>query len=76
MYALLLHRILLGSVILNMIYHSVIQATLLRTASLYFHRGLRKCFTDAYARLFDIPDAIRIDNDVSGFPPTYIPAAR
>ena len=31
---------------------------------------VRKCFTDAYARLFDIPDAIRIDNDVSGFPPT------
>ena len=53
----------------------LIKATLLRTASFYFHRGLRKCFTDAYARLFDIPDAIRVDNDVSGFPPTYIPAA-
>ena len=53
----------------------LIKATLLRTASFYFHRGLRKCFTDAYARLFDIPDAIRIDNDVSGFLPTYIPAA-
>ena len=41
----------------------------------YFHRGLRKCFTNAYARLFDIPDVTRVDNKVSGFSPTYIPAA-
>ena len=53
----------------------LIQATLLRTASFYFHRGLRKCFSNAYARLFDIPDVTRIDINVSGFSPTYIPAA-
>ena len=49
----------------------LIQSTVLRAASLYFHRGLRKCFAKDYARLFDS----RIDNDVSGHSPTYIPDA-
>ena len=31
----------------------LIQDTVLRAASLYFHRGLRKCFANDYARSFD-----------------------
>ena len=53
----------------------LIQNTVLRAASLYFHRGLRKCFANDYARLFDSPVHSRLDNDVSGHSPTYIPAA-
>ena len=49
----------------------LIQNTVLRAASLYFHRGLRKCFANDYARLFDSPVYTRLDNDVSG----HIPAA-
>ena len=30
----------------------LIQSTVLRAASLYFHRGLRKCFADDYELLF------------------------
>ena len=52
-----------------------IQAAALRAASLYFHRGLRQCFTNDYASLFDSPVNGRIDNDASGRSPTYIPAA-
>ena len=51
------------------------QATsLLRTALFYFHRGLQKCFAKNYALLFFIPDHTRINNDVSGHLPAYIPA--
>ena len=53
----------------------LIQSTVLRAASHYFHRGLRKCFANDYARLFDSPVCSRLDNDVSGHSPTYIPAA-
>ena len=49
----------------------LIQSAVLRAASLYFHRGLRKCFANDYARLFDSPVYTRLDNDVSG----HIPAA-
>ena len=52
-----------------------IQGTLLRTASFYFHRGLRKCFPIDYDHLFDSPVNNRIDNNTSGRSPTYIPAA-
>ena len=52
-----------------------IQAAALRAASLYFHRGLRQCFTNDYEFLFDSPINSRIDNDASGHSPTYIPAA-
>ena len=34
-----------------------------------------ECFAKNYARLFDIPVNSRIDNDVSGHSPAYIPAA-
>ncbi len=44
----------------------LIQSTVLRAASLYFHRGLRKCFANDYARLFHSPVCSRLDNDVSG----------
>ena len=47
----------------------LIQATVLRAASLYFHRGLRKCFAKDYARLFDSPVNSRLDNDVSSRSP-------
>ena len=40
----------------------LIQAAALRAASLYFHRGLRQCFTNDYAFLFDSPVNDRIDN--------------
>ena len=53
----------------------LIQSTVLRAASLYFHRGLRKCFANDYARLFDSPVCSRLENDVSGHSPTHIPAA-
>ena len=53
----------------------LIQATLLRTASWLFHKGLRECFEKDYERLFDVPQHIRTDNDVSGPSPIYIPAA-
>ena len=53
----------------------LIQNTVLRAASLYFHRGLRKCFANDYARLFDGPVCSRLDNDVSGHSPTHISAA-
>ncbi len=53
----------------------LIQHTVLRAASLYFHRGLRQCFANGYARLFDSPVISRLDNAVSGRSPTYIPAA-
>ena len=52
-----------------------IQAAALREASLYFHRGLRQCFTNDYAFLFDSPVNGRIDNDASGHSSIYIPAA-
>ena len=45
----------------------------MRAASVYFHRGLRQCFTNDYAFLFDSPVNGRIDNDASGRSPTYIP---
>jgi len=53
----------------------LIQSTVLRAASLYFHRGLRKCFANDYAHLFDSPVCSRLDNNVSGHSPTHIPAA-
>ena len=53
----------------------LIQSTVLRAASLYFHRGLRQCFANDYARLFDSPVCSRLDNDVSGHSPIHIPAA-
>ena len=53
----------------------LIQSTVLRAASLYFHRGLRKCFANDYALLFDSPVCSRLDNNVSGHSPTHIPAA-
>eukprot|EP00944_MAST-04C_sp_MAST-4C-sp1_P014985 g14985.t1 len=49
-----------------------IQAAALRAASRYFHRGLRQCFQNDYAFLFDSPVNGRIDNDTSGRSPTYI----
>ena len=36
---------------------------------------LYKCFGVDYAHLFDSPVNSKIDNDVSGHSPTYIPAA-
>ena len=53
----------------------LIQATVLRTASRLFHRGLRECFEKDYEHLFDVPQHSRTDNDVSGLSPIYIPAA-
>ena len=53
----------------------LIQSTVLRAASLYFHRGLRKCFTDDYELLFDSPVSRRLDNTVLGHSPPHIPAA-
>ena len=53
----------------------LIQATVLRSASRLFHKGLRECFEKDYERLFDVPQHIRTDNDVSGPSPIYIPAA-
>ena len=47
-----------------------LQAAVLGAASLYFHRGLRQCFTNDYAFLFDSPVDSRIDNDASGHSPT------
>ena len=52
-----------------------IQATLLRSASLFFHRGLQKCFPGDYDHLFDSPVTNRVDNNMSGRSPTYILAA-
>ena len=54
---------------------SLIQAAVLRTASRLFHRGLRECFEKDYEHLFDVPQQLRTDNDVSGLSPIYIPAA-
>jgi hypothetical protein len=53
----------------------LIQSTVLRAASLYFHRGLRKCFADDYELLFDSPVSRRLDNTVLGHSPPHIPAA-
>ena len=53
----------------------LIQSTVLRAASHYFHRGLRKCFANDYARLFDSPVCSRLNNDALGHSPTHIPAA-
>ena len=53
----------------------LIQNTVLRAASVYLNRGLRKYFANDYAHLFDSPVHSRLDNDVSGHSPTYIPAA-
>ena len=53
----------------------LIQASVLRIASRLFHKGLRECFEKDYERLFDVPQHIRTDNDVSGPSPIYIPAA-
>ena len=53
----------------------LIQATLLRTASFYFHEGHQKCFPVDYDHLFNNPVNNRIDNNTSGRSPTYIPAA-
>ena len=53
----------------------LIQSTVLRAASLYFHRGLRRCFTDDYELLFDSPVSRRLDNTVLGHSPPHIPAA-
>ena len=53
----------------------LIQAALLREASRSFHRGLRMSFEENYEHLFDTPQHSRIDNDVSGLSPIYIPAA-
>ena len=53
----------------------LIQSTVLRAASLYFHRGLRRCFTDDYELLFDSPVSRRLDNTVLGHspPPPFQP---
>ena len=54
----------------------LIQSTVLRAASLYFHRGLRKCFADDYELLFDSPVSRRLDNTVLGHSPlTFQPPA-
>lgn len=53
----------------------LIQAALLREASGSFHRGLHECFEKDYEHLFHTPNLSRIDNDVSGLSPIYIPAA-
>ena len=47
----------------------LIQSTVLRAASLYFHRGLHRCFTDDYELLFDSPVSRRLDNTVLGHSP-------
>ena len=52
-----------------------IQATLLRTASFYFHKRLQKCFPVDYDHLFNSPVNNRVDNNTSGHTPIYIPAA-
>ena len=44
----------------------LIQATVLRTASRLFHKGLRECFEKDSEHLFDVPQHSRTDNDVSG----------
>ena len=54
---------------------SLIQDTLLHTASFYFHRGLHKCFPGDYDHLFNSPANSRLDNNTSGRSPIYIPAA-
>ena len=51
----------------------LIQAALLRQASRSFHRGLHECFEKDFEHLFDTPQHSRIDNDVSGLSPIYIP---
>ena len=48
----------------------LIQATLLRTASLYFH--LHKCFIKDYEHLFDIPNSDRIGNDAWSLSPIHV----
>jgi len=53
----------------------LMQATLLRTASRFFHGGLHERFDKDYKHLFDVSQHIRTDNDVSGLSPIYIPAA-
>ena len=47
----------------------LIQSTVLRAASLYFHGGLRKCFANDYELLFDSPVSRRLDNTVLGHSP-------
>ena len=54
---------------------SLIQDTLLHTASFYFHRGLHRCFPGDYDHLFNSPANSRLDNNTSGRSPIYIPAA-
>ena len=41
----------------------LIQATVLRTASRFFRKGLRECFEKDYEHLFDVPQHTRTDND-------------
>jgi len=53
----------------------LIQAALLREASRSLHRGLNECFEKDYEHLFDTPRHSRLDNDMSGLSPIYIPAA-
>jgi len=52
-----------------------IQAAVVGKASRLFLKGLRECFEKDYERLFDVPQHIRTDNDVSVPSPIYIPAA-
>ena len=53
----------------------LIQATLFRADSFYFHKGQHTWFTKDYEHLFGIPNSARIDHDASGLSPTYISSA-
>jgi len=53
----------------------LIQATLLRTASRFFHKGLHECFDKDYEHIFHSPQYPGVEITMSGPSPIYMPAA-
>ena len=53
----------------------LIQATLLRTASRFFHKGLHECFDKDYEHIFHSPQYPGVEIAMSDSSPIYMPAA-
>ena len=53
----------------------LIQATLLRTASRFFHKGLHECLDKDYEHQFHSPQHPGVGINVPGPSPIYMPAA-
>ena len=53
----------------------LIQATLLRTASRFFHKGLHECFDKDYEHIFHSPQHPGVEIIAPDTSPIYMPAA-